>query len=322
MTIPDSVTSIGNYAFDWCTSLTSVTIGDSVTSIGDNAFYYCSALTSITLPAGVVIGQNAFSSCHSSLYTEYAYGKYVAANGNPYAILYELTNKNLSTYTIHEDTQTIGYGVFSGCTRLATITIPNSVTSIGYEAFRGCSALTSVHISDIGAWCNISFGSSDVNPLYYAKNLYLNGELVTEVVIPDGVTELKNYVFYNCKNLTSVTIPDSVTSIGNAAFSSCSALTSVTIGDSVTSIGDEAFYNCTSLTSVTIPDSVTSIGYRAFYNFYALTSVTFENTEGWWVSEDANATSGTELSFASLADPATVARYLRSTYHNYYWKRG
>ena len=95
----------------------------------------------------------------------------------------------------------------------------------------------------------------------------------------------------------------------------------MTIPNSVTSIGSYAFKDCTSLTSVTIPDSVTSIGYYAFYDCTSLTSVTFENTEGWWVSEDKNATSGTELSSALLANASTAARYLRdySYYRDYYW---
>ena len=107
-----------------------------------------------------------------------------------------------------------------------------------------------MYITDITAWCGISFGDSDANPLYYAKNLYLNGELVTELVIPDSVTSIGKYAFYNCTSLTSVTIPDSVESIGNYAFYGCTGLTSVTIPDSVESIGDYAFRYCSGLTDV------------------------------------------------------------------------
>ena len=136
---------------------------------------------------------------------------------------------------------------FYFCTSLTSVTISNNITSIGEDAFSGCTSLTRVYITDIAAWCNISFeGSGEyllyvANPLYYAKNLYLNNNLVTALTIPDSVTSIGNNAFYNCSGLKSVTIPDSVTSIGDYAFCSCTSLTSVTIGNGVTSIGDGAF---------------------------------------------------------------------------------
>ena len=173
----------------------------------------------------------------------------------------------------------IGWDAFRDCTGLTSVTIPNSVTSIGDYAFRKCSGLTSVHISDIAAWCNIDFVNHyNSNPLYYAHHLYLNGEEVKDLVIPNSVTSIGERAFSSCYGLTSVTIPNSVTSIGKAAFNACSALTSVTIGNSVTSIGDYAFRNCSGLTSVTIPNSVTSIGNSAFDGCSGLTSVTIPNS--------------------------------------------
>ena len=124
----------------------------------------------------------------------------------------------------------IGYAAFTGCKSLASIEIPNSITSIGYDAFLGCTHLTSVHTSNIAAWCAISFDSYLANPLYYAHNLYLNGKLITDLVIPNSVTSIAERAFSYCYGLTSVTIPNSVTSIGDSAFSYCYGLTSVTIG--------------------------------------------------------------------------------------------
>ena len=220
VTIPNSVTSIGSYALSRCSGLTSVTIGNSVTSIGNSAFYKCSSLTSVTIPNSVTsIGDRAFDDC-SSL---------PVINNLRYADTYlvEAVDRTRSTYTIKDGTRWIGNSAFSGCSGLTSVTIPNSVTSIGNSAFYGCSSLTSV-------------------------------------TIPNSVTSIGYEAFSGCSGLTSVTIPNSVTSIGSSAFSGCSGLTSVTIPNSVTSIEAYTFRDCSSLSSVTIPNSVTSIVKSAF----------------------------------------------------------
>ena len=158
----------------------------------------------------------------------------------------------------------IGSYAFYDCSGLTSVTIPNSVTSIGNYAFFYCSGLKKVIVKDIAAWCGIKFYGSNSNPLYYAKHIYSDEDTeITNLIIPNSVTSIGSYAFYDCSGLTSITIPNSVTSIEYATFSGCSGLTSVTIPNSVTSIGNYAFYG-SGLTSVTIPNSVTSIGDRAF----------------------------------------------------------
>jgi hypothetical protein len=222
----------------------------TVTALGDDSFYYCGELTSITIPNSVTkIGSSAFSKC-----------------------------TGLTSVTIPNSVTKIGLYAFSGCTELTSVTIPNSVTEIWRDAFYGCSGLTKVNISDLAAWCNITFGNYASNPLSYAQRLYLDDQEITELNIPNSVTSIGEYAFYGCNELTSVTIPNSVTSIGGAAFEGCTGLTSVTIPNSVTEIGSSAFSGCAGLTSVTIPNSVTKIGSYAFSGCTELTSVTIPNS--------------------------------------------
>ena len=244
-TIPNGVTSIGDWAFQNCTSLTSITIPDSVTSIGDSAFEYCTSLTSITIPNSVTnIDWYAFRFCTS-----------------------------LTNIEIPRNVTSIGQQVFDNCISLKNIAIPNSVTSIGEYAFRDCSSLTSVTIPDgvmsIGdsAFSSCSSLTSIMIPdgvTSIGKYAFYKCSSLASVTISNSVTSIGERTFYNCSSLASVTIPESVTSIGYGAFEYCTSLTSITISESVTSIGNYAFKNCSSLTSVTIPNSVDNIGMGAF----------------------------------------------------------
>jgi len=177
---------------------------------------------------------------------------------------------SLSSITIPNSMTSIGRSAFSGCTSLSYITIPNSVTSIGEGAFN-YSGLTSIHLFDLAAYCQIAFGDYP----FPAHNLFLNGEEITDLAIPDGVTSISDYAFANCVSLSSVTIPNSVTRIGDCAFYEA-GLTSVNIPNSVTTIGDCAFYEA-GLTSVNIPNSVTTIGDGAFSHCSNLISIKIGN---------------------------------------------
>ena len=127
----------------------------------------------------------------------------------------------------------IGDYAFSGCSNMKYVTMKKSFTGVGKEAFLGCNNLNGVHVVDLDSWYNTDFASEYSNPLSYAHHLYVMdvtnpGEKeVKQLIVPSGVTEIKNYAFSGCSDLTSVVIPNCVTSIGEEAFYDCTGLTSV-----------------------------------------------------------------------------------------------
>jgi len=198
-------------------------------------------------------------------------------DNNPYLVLVKVIDGTMSTCSINENCKQIFPYAFSAC-EFSSIVIPDSVITIGEYAFSYCQSLNevyigkglatignmaffecrniqSVYITDLAAWCNISFASTTSNPLtangdtaICCSDLYWNGELVPELVIPNEITNINSYAFAGCESIISVTIPASITSIGDWAFYYCTSLTSVTIPDSVTTIGSYAFAYCSSLT--------------------------------------------------------------------------
>ena len=301
----DSVTSISQYAFYDCDGLTSITIPNSVTWIGHQAFYGCTGLKTVINFSNLTFSKGSWDNGYVAYYAD----KVVNAPGGfvdgDFAWIENEDGMTLAGYlggatelTLPADYKgenyVIGADVFKDNTVITSVTIPNSVTSIGYDAFSGCTRLEKVCINDLAAWCGIDFGSADANPLYYAKNLYLNGELLTELVIPDNVTNIRDYVFNYCTRLTSVTIPNSVTSIGFGAFYNCKGLTRIDIGNNVTTIEHSAFSNCTSLTSIMIPNSVTNIKMGAFLSCTSLKELHFEDGENTlYLGHNAYTSSGT-----------------------------
>ena len=244
-TIPNSVTSIENSAFDSCECLTSVTVPESVKSIDRGTFIECDKLTEIQVSAG----NTHFKSVDGILFS---------ADGK--TLIQFPAGKELTEYTIPDGVTSIEGNAFDSCVYLMSVTIPESVTTIGDSAFFWCMNLTSVTIPD-------RVTSID-------DRVFSGCSSLKSVTIPDGVTSIGDYAFSGCESLTSVTIPDGVTSIGDHAFDGCKSLTSVTIPDGVTSIEVRTFRGCESLTSVTIPENVTSIGEAAFFECKSLTSVT------------------------------------------------
>lgn len=307
----DKVESIGAYAFENCNNIPTITLPSKVATIGVSAFkgckgelvvecnipdfanasdsaFYGSSFSKITISNVVAkVGKYAFYDCAGELVVECNIPE---ASSSSYGAFY---GSKFSKVTIGENVSKIGNFAFCYCGNLSSVTLSASVTNIGASAFLACSNLTNVYISDLTSWCNIDFAGYDANPLYYGANLYADEALVAQLNIASGVTEIKDYAFYNCKSITSVSLPDSVTKIGKRAFYNCSNIASFSgkfssadgrclvvddclysyamgsdaiefiIPDGVIRIGEDAFYNCNTI-SITIPESVIYIGNNAF----------------------------------------------------------
>ena len=218
------VTSIGEIAFAFCTSLTSVTIPYSVTNIGFGAFESCTSLTSVTIPSSVIgIGEGAFDSCSA-----------------------------LTSVTIPNGVISIGMGAFGICTSLTSVTIPSSVTSIGAAAFTDCGSLTAITV-DARNPVYSSVGGVVFDKNQTALVEYPAGKPGSSYTIPNGVTSIGGAAFYGCTSLTGVTVPDSVTSIGANAFYYCGSLTSVYFQGNAPSLGSDVFYGDNNATAYYLP---------------------------------------------------------------------
>ena len=295
ITIPNSVTSIGDYAFHGCSSLTSVTIGNSVTSIGDYAFAYCSILTSVTIGNSVTsIGDYAFAYC--SILTSVTIPNSVTSIGG-----YAFYNcSGLTSVTIGDSVKSIGYAAFYDCTGLTSVTIPNSVTSIEAEDFRGCTGLTSMEAPagfyDIPEveWPNctkilnhviVNGGELTENALLFINRSYktlrtldvsgaTNTEFadeafkgyynLTELKLPAGLQKVSYMMVAGCKNLQSIEIPESVEEIEQSAFEDCRSIQTITFGGAPA--GAPGRFNAPAAST----SQLRRIGNWAFYNAHEL----------------------------------------------------
>ena len=287
-----SVTSIGEWAFSGCRSLTAITIPEGVTSIGERAFYECWSLTAITIPESVTsIGERAFSRCSLKSITIPEGVTSIGDEAFQYCYLYKVINySDLDIQKGSTDNGSVAYyakvvyqggelttigdfqfytsdGIHSLVNYIGKdteIVLPDSYNgesyNIGECAFSGCSSLTTITIPE---------GVTSIG-----ERAFYNCSSLKSITIPEGVTSIGEYTFSGCSSLTDITIPEGVTSIGKYAFSSCSSLKSITIPEGVTSIGEYTFSGCSSLTDITIPESVTNIGEWAFYGCSSLTDIT------------------------------------------------
>ena len=283
ITLPSSVTSIGDKAFSCCLHLQEITLPSSVTSIGRRAFTYCSNLREINTAES----NKVYRAIDGVLYTKdlktiirYPVGK----EDKKFVIPSGITSigdetfyqcESLKNITLPPSVTSIGKGAFWVCRSLETITLPPSVTSIGNNAFYNCSNLQEINIpssvtsigDDVfnGCWNLKEINVAESNKFYrnidgvlYTKDLktiicYPAGKMNRNFVIPSGVTSIGDKAFIECENLHEITLPSGVMSIGDGAFAYCSNLQEITLPSGVTCIGDETFYECENLHRINIP---------------------------------------------------------------------
>lgn len=269
--IPDSIVKIGKRAFKECRNLISINIPYSVTSIEDEAFEYCSGLTSITIPDSVTeIGNWAFNGCKRL--TSITIGNRVGSIGNSAFSGCE----SLTSVTIPDSVTSIGDYAFAYCSDLINIQLSDNIMAIGSDAFDDCNSLLNVCVSNLSVWCNIDFHNSRSNPLCNGAYLFVEYshkyKIVTDLIIPDGLTTIKPFTFCNYSYLKKVIIGNSVTSIEKYAFFGCDNLENITIPDNIINVGSYAFSEC-GLKTIEIPYNTTNIGYRAFDGCSNLTNI-------------------------------------------------
>ncbi len=307
--IPSNITTISQYAFYNCKSLTGITFHDGITSIGQKSFQYCTALLEAHLPAGLTaVPQDCFHGC--TALTTVTMGENVTSMAG-----YVFNGCSaLVSVTLSDNITTMGANCFSGCSSLVSITLPSKLTVINGNLFKSCTSLTSIDVPDtvtsIGS--QAFYGCSVLASVEMSSNIASVGKeafgyckALTEITFPSSVTFVDQYVFKNCTALTTVTfeeggladstmtgvfqscsalvtvkLPNGISSIGTNAFNGCSSLTTIDGGlpSTVTSIGQNAFKGCTVLPSLgTLPSGITSVGQEAFNGCKALTEVTFSD---------------------------------------------
>lgn len=332
LVIPENVTKIPSYAFKgW--SIESVKFLGNVTEICESAFTDCCFITEVDLPESIEsVSYYAFENCASlqkinvpsievfcrlkelpindGVLTVYIDGEL------PEEIVIPESVKTIRPYMFHyfsslkkvtlpKDVELISEYAFANCPVLEEIVIPGKVAAISDNAFEGSGVIRDVHIEDLDAWCETIFANTTSNPLSIAGNLYSNGELVTELIISDGVTCISPWAFYGCEKLEKVVLPDSVKIIDKEAFAECTSLKEIDFGSGLEEIGERAFMNDTALTKLEIPESLKKVNQYAFSGCRSLTGVYITDLSKWCNIDFSDA-----LGLSDTGNPLIVAKNL------------
>lgn len=331
LTIPSNMKIIRSDAFWGCKSLESVNIEEGVSKIENEAFMECTNLKEVNVPqslkmmGGRVLENTAWLENQPEGLIRLANIIYMFKGKMPDftdLVLDEGVKgvagrafygcEGLHSIKFPKTLAAIGDEAFYNCKSMSSVDIPESLEEVAFAAFWGCSSLTRVNISDLKAWCNIYFCGKEANPLHEAGNIYLNGELVTDLVIPEGVTKVGDYSFVYGLCLNSVTIPEHVKQIGFSAFEESRALDSLAISEGVEVIRDNAFKNCMNISKVIIPSTVRNIGFGTFEKCYKLNNLTIN--EG--IKEIPNMAFEACSNLKSVTIPSTVTKLGHKAFGN------
>ena len=292
-----SVTGIGNYAFASC-SFTKVVLPDTIKNIGFNAFSKCDNLNSVVVGSSVSsIGFGAFADCYklvevynrSSLsiqkgstqngsIAQYAMDVYtseytskLSSDKNGFVTYTDGSDKILVNYyggifnpVLPQDITEINAYAFAGYDQLRSVTIPSSLKKIQANAFYRCNQMERAYITDLASWCEVELEDYTANPMNYATRIFIEGQEKTSLTLPQTLTEIKPYTFYNMEGIMELTLPSTVEKIGKSAFSWCPDLQTVNLNNTLQEIGDGAFNGCKNLNGIYLPESLERIGARAF----------------------------------------------------------
>ena len=327
--LPEGLEVIAENAFNGCISLRGINIPASVTRIDSLAFYGCISLESVSFAGGPEsIAAGVFENCPNlkkvsvNDLVKWSAVNFESPEANPLYITkdlyvgdelvrdlvipgdvhlvgqYAFSGSSIVSVTFESGVVAVNSGAFYACADLVSVAVSGTIEGIGEGAFAACSKLSKVSVDDLAMWSQINFVSPEANPLYFAHDLYVDGNIVRNLVIPgevfsvgqyafhgssianvtieSGVRSIRRGAFTGCPSLTSVTIPNSVTSIGEGAFAGCTAMNNIIFADGsrLASIGNSAFSGCSALASVAIPSGVTSIGDSAFSDCSQLADIT------------------------------------------------
>lgn len=321
LTVPNGVHRIGEEAFRGCKKLKILTLPTSLLTLDNQAFYGCKALSELTIPTSVTtMGDSILSGCTSLAKLSLPFvGQYGNGQGNVlFGYVFGVSDHTLQRTRVPASLRsviiaggnTIGFAAFADCISIENLTLPNTLKVVEGSAFYCTESLKNIYIDDIAGWCDIQFATSESNPLSAGCSLYVNGEKLENLVIPDAVTTIRPYTFFGCTSITSLTVSDATAEIGTQAFKDCKKLQTATLGSGVKTIGTSAFENCNAMTEitlsenlevigdsalrrcallekVTLPATLAYIGSSAFKDCDMLKSVTFKEKSGWFTADNS-----------------------------------